>query len=471
MKDNRMKDALENLARRGVPESTNLWPNISARLERKPPMMTLRSRPVVMILVVLLTLLALSGVAYALGRVLGYIPGIGLVEQSPAMRMLEAPVSVERDSVRVTILNVIASPASTSIRFQVEWLTPPSTTGDYDTGCEGTPALMLSNGIQLGFVQTSDKFMVGEPGSGSGYGYVMEFAPIPADQSDVTFLYPCINPLVPGPLPRNWEIPFHLIPAPEGMALPVVTVPVTEPPATQMIEATDPASQATPKVDPTYRIAAAVDSFVPMDDGYLLMGTMQWSASDYPAFGVRPIPYMGYINVLDANGQNVAWEEVYGRNVVPQNEEYRSYWAIKILSKTFTPPLTISMSAVDMRIQPIIFQFDVGAAPQPGQSWDVNQDLQIANSLVRVVKAGLISVDGNLNFQLDVQVDANVIGDLYVNTLLNQCAGGGGGYPTEHLETLQVWVPMCRPDVPPGGVEMQVTGAVLWGQWQVSWQP
>jgi hypothetical protein len=49
--------------------------------------------------------------------------------------------------------------------------------------------------------------------------------------------------------------------------------------------------------------------------------------------------------------------------------------------------------------------------------------------------------------------------------------GGGGGYPVDHLSTLQIFVAMCRPDLPSGILEMQVTGAVLWGEWQVNWQP
>jgi len=465
-----MKNALEKIARRGVPENVDLWPNIAARLERKSPMMTLRTRPFVAIIIALLILLVLSGAAYALGRVLGYIPGIGLVEQSSSLRTLEASVPVEREGIRLTIMNVIAGPASTSVRFQVEWLNQPPTTGDFDTSCQGTPSLILPGGTQLSFVQTTNKFTVGEAGSNSGYGYVMEFAPIPGDQSDVTFFYPCINPIAPGPLPRDWQVLLHLVPAPEGIALPVVTMPATEPVVTPATEAASPSNPTQPAVDPTHRIALSVDSFVPMDDGYLLIGSMRWSANDYPAFGVKPISFMGYVNVVDSNGQELPWQEIY-ENVKPQNEEYRSYWAIKVLSNTFAPPLTISMGAVDVQIQPITFQFDVGAAPQAGQSWDVNQNIQIVDSLAQIVKANLISSDGNLSFQLDIQVDANTIGDVHINTPLNQCMGGGGGYPTEHLNTLQVYVPMCRPDLPPGTAEMQVTGAVLWGQWQVSWQP
>ena len=76
MKNDRMKNALENIARRGIPENTNLMPRIAAQLERKSPMTTLRSRPFVAILIAIFILLTLSGVAYAIGRSLGYIPGV-----------------------------------------------------------------------------------------------------------------------------------------------------------------------------------------------------------------------------------------------------------------------------------------------------------------------------------------------------------------------------------------------------------
>jgi hypothetical protein len=469
MNDDRMKAGLEHIARRGVPENTNLWPNIAARIERKSPMVILRSRPLVAILIVFLILLVLSGTAYALGRVLGYIPGIGMVEQTASLRALEGPAFVEREGIRLTVVNVIASSTSTSVRFQVEWITAPPTTGDFDTSCQGTPLVILPDGTQLNFVQTADKFMVGEPGLNAGYGYVMEFAPMPDDQSDATFVYPCINPIVPGLLPRDWQISMHLIPAPDGMALPVVTVPTTESVVATATAAAAP-NPTLPAVDPTHRIALTIDSFVPTADGYLLIGSMGWSVNDYPAYGVKPISFMGYVSVIDANGQDVPWQEVY-ENVKPQNEEYRSYWAIKILSKTFVPPLKLTMNAADVQIQPVAFQFDAGSAPQAGQSWDVNQNIQVVDSLVHIVKADLISSDGNLNFQVEVQVDADTIGDLHINTPLNQCMGGGGGYPIERLSTLQIFVPVCRSDLPPGILEMQVTGAVLWGEWQVNWQP
>jgi hypothetical protein len=80
MSDTRMKDALEEIGRQSVPESTNLWPRIAAQLdERKSLMRTVFTRPLVATLVTLLILLTLSGVAYAVGTTLGYFPGVGLV--------------------------------------------------------------------------------------------------------------------------------------------------------------------------------------------------------------------------------------------------------------------------------------------------------------------------------------------------------------------------------------------------------
>ena len=64
---------------------------------------TLRTRPLIAALIVLLILLLLSGVAYALGKALGYVPGYGLMEQNVQMLALDKPVTQTRDGVTITI--------------------------------------------------------------------------------------------------------------------------------------------------------------------------------------------------------------------------------------------------------------------------------------------------------------------------------------------------------------------------------
>src|SRR5512145_1546049 len=100
MNDNTLKELLEKIARRNVPDETNLMPRLAAKLERKSLLMTLRARPFTAILIVLLLLALMSGVAYAIGRSLGFSPSTGIVETS-SLRTLAQPITQERDGFRV----------------------------------------------------------------------------------------------------------------------------------------------------------------------------------------------------------------------------------------------------------------------------------------------------------------------------------------------------------------------------------
>jgi hypothetical protein len=120
-----MKDILEKIAKQSVPENTNLWPRIAAQLdERKSLMNIVRTRPLVAILVTLFILLTLSSVAYALGTTLGYIPGIGLVENMGNLRMLAEPVKETRDGVTLTITSVFVYADRVELIYDVRIIDP-----------------------------------------------------------------------------------------------------------------------------------------------------------------------------------------------------------------------------------------------------------------------------------------------------------------------------------------------------------
>ena len=104
---------------------------------------------------------------------------------------------------------------------------------------------------------------------------------------------------------------------------------------------------------------------------------MQWSEKDYPAYTVKPLDY---IKVTDSTGAGIPFEPVLGLvSEKPQDEEYRSYWAIKVLETSFTTPLQIRIDSatVDMHTTPFLFQFDPGSNPVPGQAWDIDQDFHV----------------------------------------------------------------------------------------------
>src|SRR5512138_836940 len=58
---------------------------------------------IVLVLVLAVILATLPGVAAAIGRLIGYVPNVGLVENTGDLRVLAEPVSVEREGITLTI--------------------------------------------------------------------------------------------------------------------------------------------------------------------------------------------------------------------------------------------------------------------------------------------------------------------------------------------------------------------------------
>src|SRR5262249_35105700 len=117
---NNIHSALEFITRRDIAEEINLWPQIAARIERKDTVtMNPKLKLVWVVVLVLIVLLALSGVAYAVGNLFCYIPGVRIVEQSAPIRVLAEPVSVTRDGVTVAVTQATITGDKTSIVYRV----------------------------------------------------------------------------------------------------------------------------------------------------------------------------------------------------------------------------------------------------------------------------------------------------------------------------------------------------------------
>ena len=120
MNTNDTSRILDAVAADFIPADVNLLPQIAARFERKTLMQTLRARPALMILLVLLALGLLTGAAYAIGRSLGYIPGVGLVEQGASIRVLAEPVSLTRDGITLTVEKAFLTADKTTLTYSVD---------------------------------------------------------------------------------------------------------------------------------------------------------------------------------------------------------------------------------------------------------------------------------------------------------------------------------------------------------------
>jgi len=332
------RDILDVAARPYVPDELDLFPRIAAQLERKTLMKTLRARPALSILIVLVALSLLTGIAYAIGRSLGYIPGVGLVDQGADIRVLAEPVSLTREGITLTVEQAYLTPERTVLSFSVDGI-PRSARpkGEGGFACHPfAPSLGLSNGTALSITS-------GE-GTGweTGYRNTMIYPPIPSTDQTAAFLLPCLQDVAPAAAPQDWELTLRFVPAPPDLTV----VPVME------IATSVPTPTAQPAVslansDTFMGLSYHLEDVKATGRGYLIETSIRWEEGLYADYGVGT---GAEVSLIDA------W---VGANL----------------------PL-------ETRPQ---FTFDPGANPQPGQEWTINQTIEILGKPVKILTARYVT--------------------------------------------------------------------------------
>ncbi len=385
MKNNRMKDVLETIARRGVPENMNLWLRIESQLNKRNSLMqTLRARPVMAIVIVVLALSLLTGVVYAVGNLMGYIPGIGMVDQSVQLRVLAEPVVAERDGLTVTISEVVADSDHTFIAYTVDGIIMPEKARPT---CGAMPSLQLPDGSMLRITGEDD----GGP-QGGRVGSILKleqsitYSSIPAGVNDVVFTFPCILPEGTGP--ENWQIPLSLSPAPKDYSTPAVEIGATfvasnpkfvvsSTPTTDMrIFTREPASTLPATLTPVANGSGLyLEKVIELPNSYILIGNFT-DAGDLPgALEINLDPNEDLPHIEDRAGDPVSFK--VRADMQPEVGSGVRYWAFEI-AKTVKSPVTITLDQVNIaRTYTFEFQFDAGTNPQIGQTWDLNLPAQL----------------------------------------------------------------------------------------------
>jgi hypothetical protein len=320
-------------------------------LERKSFMQTLRTRPFVAILIALIVLLTLSGVAYALGRVFGYIPGVGIVEQSAPIRVLAEPVTMEQNGMTVTVSKVVADSTRTFVAYRVDGIrlaengTPVSI---------GILAIRLPDGTNLEQTCCSGGTAILKNETGMYFEDEFISSPIPNGINNVTLV-------LFGGSSENWEIPLEFVPAPAGYATPAVEMNVT---ADGAEDQTGLHLQKVLELENSYIL---VGKFT---DGGDLTGPLYMSTSSDSDYLPR---------IEDTNGNPVSFEVREDSRPDP-DWDVAYYWAYEI-PKPVATPLTITVDSVNIRKHNTAqFQFDAGDHPQVGQEWNLNLFVQLGAS-------------------------------------------------------------------------------------------
>lgn len=468
MKYRTYSEILDSAAGDVLPSHVDLWLRISARLERKSLVATLRTRPVLMMLVVLLTLALLSGIAYAIGRMSGYIPGIGMVDQSAPLRVLAEPVTVTREEITLTVEQAVLSTDKTVLVYRVEGIPADAYAREGEGGepnsvsvsssvvvHEGTPVVEYSSSVSTQCV--ADERLILPDGTtirvkgGGMYGWLTgfesryEYAPVPATVNRAVFVVACIDGTTPGKLPENWEIPLRFVPAPPEMTV----FPVME--ATTTGEA---------------QSALTIEKVIETEDGYILMG--KFRLIGYPP-NVDPNHYqINWVKFTDAQGK-VVDASPFSDGVQSEIKVTGEFtWSYEIKGKQHAWPLTITMDAVYANLLDTTaeFEFDTGNDPQTGQTWTLNPEVDIAGHEIREVS--IERTDNGYEFQFKVDPDILMFMPEIKGFPSSRGAGGNDGFGEGRIYY------QLEYRKPPAGklvVRLSDISVVVYGPWQVTWSP
>jgi hypothetical protein len=338
-------------------------------------------------------------VAAAVQKLLGYVPGVGLVSIDTPLRILEQPVEQTRDGVTLTVTSALLSADSTHIEYQVFGIPRDAYPDSEDVpGCMQQEYLRLPDGTRLERMN--------------------DYPAVPADVNEAVLVIPCLVNTLPGKTPENWELPLRFIPAPEGY----VVLPVEEITPTVSVHETETSAIPTPD---NQSDSVKVTRVIETENGYILI------VSFLPG-GVAGtwVQQSGMPQITDASGQKVAYNIPLDiQNSLPADPNGADVMAYQFNASGVAFPVSIHYRGIAIGVlnpeATASFIFDAGENPQPGQQWMLNQSIDLAGHTLTVIS---VDADSRGGYSFRFKSDANV-NAVRVSIDGHTPNGGGGGGP------------------------------------------
>lgn len=389
-------------------------------------------------------------VVAVVGRMFGYIPEVGIVEQGAPIRVLAEPVSATRDGITVSVNQATLTYDRTQIDFGVSGVPlsayPPN---DATAGCIEPAYLRLPDGTTANLA-----------------------VPLSNSVNEVTFVMPCIANTLNGTTPVDWELPLRFIPAPPDLiVLPVIDVTPSHPvmqPSLPVTQAGTPVmtNGPAPTAEPLAAARVAVERVIETEAGYILIGSVQPQVSEGSWLQIT-----GPAVIRDANGRKVTysfpnnWQALAG----PSFNQGGDTWALEINGSEVSFPVTISYSGIVItQVDPMAsaqIPFDAGPDPQPEQVWTLNQDVELAGYTVRLIS--VTAYEDGYAFRIDP--GPNLSG---VNVQIDghSADGGGGGGAWGGIFSTS----LAYSQLPTGALTIVLSNPLANSPtetWQGQWQP
>lgn len=412
---------------------------------------------VAFVLVALAVLSTNPTVVNALKRLFGYVPNVGIIDQSSQVRMLTEPITITRDGYTVIVEQAVLNDEKTAIVYSYS-LPPDYVFFDNDSVTNGSPFLTLPDGARLDIM--TGRHLASTDCPQCYLRYLMEFPPLSADINEVTLEIPDLAAAPDDTTPTDWKFQLQFKPADPADIAPVIEQVITPVPTALHTDA------PTPSVN-TFGIINSLDKFVALPDGYILYGHTTWTDTSIPPYGVSAELAI----IRDAAGKEIPFDyEMADTNPAPG--ELSVSWAYKV-GMDFTAPLTLDfVMLASVPADGGSFTFDPGPDPQPGQKWNIDQDVTANGQIVHVLSAELVDSESGF-FIFSMQSDSNITGVAVMDLVHPPLGGGGGGGGIPSVGAPFNSGLGYQGPIPPGPLTLTFTNLQLLvpGDWAVNWGP
>ena len=401
----------------------------------------------VVVMFVFVMLISIPGVAQAMKRLLGYLPGVGFVNQSIPLRVLKEPVQSKEGETTISVKQAIVDTERTIILYQVENV--PATNAMVPVLpqdlCQKLPWLQLVDGTEI-----TAKMITGDSWV-SGYSRHLEFPALPTSDNAALLVFPCLEQTPVVADTQNWKIPLIFIEASPQMTIyPIVDIltPTTLP-TTPVTE-----NQPQPQSDLASQISLSLKKYVQTNQDILLFSTLNTAATDVWILSVDA----DAIHLTDVNGNEIPLIEDHSLpDPEEENSTGHSFFLTYRSSGKYTPgQATLTIDSVLIGLdEKVNFTFDPGSDPQPGQKWNLNKSLKVAGRTIIIKDVQLGDSGDSLAFTLETPED---VAEVNLMDLEHPLLGGGGGEPDSAGFTYRDGFPDGQIEVTLASISLKITG-------------
>lgn len=414
----------------------------------------------ILTLIMLVIVFTRPTVVNALKRLFGYVPNVGIIDQSSEIRVLAEPITQVREGYTVTIEQAVLNNEKTMIVYS--YILPPnfSMPDAINTTSTEAPYLLLPDGTRLD-IETA-RHVVNYDCPQCYLRYLMEFSAISNDINEATLVLPDLIAVPSNTAPADWTFQIKFRPANPTDIMPVIIEEVTPIP-------TNIGTNAPTQTINENGITNTFDKFVELPDGYILYGHTSWTNPNFLPYSV----IVSLLSIKDATGKELPFDYAEQEKYAEPNE-LRAYWAYKINTIDFIAPVQLSFGIVaSLPADNGSFIFDPGPNPQLGQKWEINQDVIVNGEVVHVLTAEQGGIElGYFLFQM--QSDSNIVSATIIDLAHPPLGGGGGGgsFPIVGDPFYTGFGYSILP-IPEGPLTFTFTnvGLVQSGDWTLTWSP